>query len=220
MSAKQAITLFAGVHSRDLVPRGIVKTFHLEKEVKVIENPDPVEYKKLFPQAKYPSLVGPNGYKLHEFIAVVMYLISLRKAEAEYLLGDNDLEQFQIMKWMSWGTTEFVNAYKPLNSIARGKTSNDAKVVVESYKNLKFQVEYLETALKERKFKYLVNDKVTLADLFATALFNRVFQFMHGAEWRDQHPVLMAWFKEVSSDPILSWFDFPLCDKPYPYKFE
>ncbi|GMG44102.1 unnamed protein product [Ambrosiozyma monospora] len=214
MSAKQAITLFAGVHSRDLVPRGIVRTFQLEKEVKIVQNPDPVEYKKLFPQARYPSLIAPNGYKLHEFIAVVI------KSQAGYLLGDNELEQFQIMKWMSWGTTEFVSSYRQLYSITRGKLTNDAKLVGESFENLNFQVDYLETALKERKFEYLVNDKVTLADLFAASLFNRVFQHMYDAGWRDQHPVLMKWFKDVTSDPILSWYEFNLCDKAYPYKFE
>ncbi|GMG56528.1 unnamed protein product [Ambrosiozyma monospora] len=200
-------TLYAGDQTRCIFPRGLVKVLNLDIKVEATAE----NYEEIFPLKKYPAFVGPKGFKIHEVIAVVQYLISLNPSGAP-LLGKNAKEYALILQWMSFGTTDFVDAVVKAFSPLIGKVPYNKKSCDEGYAQVEKYVELLEKRLRD--FTYLVGERVTAADLFFATCFLRPFTYMYGADWRKKHPILMRWFTTVSQSPYLSWFTFELADKP------
>lgn len=60
-------------------------------------------------------------------------------------------------------------------------------------------VQILEDHLNTRPF--LVEERMTLADLFAVSILGRAFQYVLDKKWRDEHPSIMQWFEIVRSLP-------------------
>lgn len=63
-------TLYTNSKIRGLPAKAIIQHFGLD--VKVVETEDAV-HKKNFPLQKYPSFLGPKGFKLTESIAIAVY---------------------------------------------------------------------------------------------------------------------------------------------------
>jgi len=51
---------------------------------------------------------------------------------------------------------------------------------------------------------YLVGDRLTLADLFATSIISRGFQFFFDKEWRSNNPCITRWYETIRNQPIYS----------------
>jgi elongation factor 1-gamma len=60
-------------------------------------------------------------------------------------------------------------------------------------------VQILEEHLRART--YLVGERVTLADLFATSVMERAFQYVLDRKWREGHPDVVRWFETVRNAP-------------------
>lgn len=56
-------------------------------------------------------------------------------------------------------------------------------------------LEYLEKHLEGRQ--YLVTDHITLADIMLVVYVSRLFEWVLGQQWRDEHPAIMQYFENV-----------------------
>lgn len=63
---------------------------------------------------------------------------------------------------------------------------------------------------------YLVGERITLADLFATGIIARGFEFFFDKQWRSEHPNISRWYSTVYNQPIYSAVapKFELLDTP------
>ncbi|CAI5758246.1 unnamed protein product [Candida verbasci] len=201
--------LYVTQQIRSLLPKALVKYFKLD--IKLSDKDD--SYHKYFTLNKIPAFIGKKGFKLHEIIAIVIYLINEAEPNSK-LLGKNGAEYAQILKWLSFANTELMpteaNIFKPLT----GQSPFNKKQIDDNSQYLTKILQVFESRLIE--FTYLVGERITLADLFATTLFVRGFDFLYGEEWRKQYPGITRWFKTIIKSPILNEFlgDYKFIDKP------
>ena len=102
------------------------------------------------------------------------------------------------------------NWYRPL----LGWVPYNKKSVDEAIKGTEKVLAVVEKHLVNNT--YLVGERITLADLFATAIAARGFQFFFDKEWRAQHPAISRWYETVYHQPIYSdvAVPFELLEKP------
>ncbi|GMG45102.1 unnamed protein product [Ambrosiozyma monospora] len=204
-------TLYGSGKTRTILPVGLVKALDLDVK---LESTDSPAYKAAFPLGKVPAFVGPKGFKLHEVLAVSIYLVSL-KDEKSPLLGKNAKEYAQVLKWLSFGTAEFLTNSTNAFAGLLGAVPYNKRVVDDAQAAFNAHVEkVIEPRLKE--FTYLVGERLTLADLFVASTLYRPLTTFAGSEWRAKHPYITRWFNTVAATPYLSYFfdSVKLADKP------
>lgn len=81
-----------------------------------------------------------------------------------------------------------------------GKDPYNKKNVEEAEKATNAAVAVLEDHLMINTF--LVGERITLADIMATSLINRGFEYLFDAAWRKQHPNTTRWFLTVSNQSV------------------
>lgn len=198
-------SLYCNYRIRTLIPRALVNFYNLPVELLNPES-DWSLFVSRFPLAKLPALVGPGGVKLTEVLAVNQYLVKLIPDVCiqQDLLGafNNAMEQAQILRWQSFANSEIIPDIATLMQPLQGKVPFNKRSYDETLSQLNKKLMILENRLKE--FTYLVNDRITLADLFTAALLKRGFQFLFGKQWRDNHPGIVRWFTTVIDCPVIS----------------
>lgn len=117
------------------------------------------------------------------------------------LLGKNAAEYAEILRWLSFSTSEVLTTIAKVFKPISGKAPYNKKQVDEA-------LEYLEkvnSVFEDRltKYTYLVGERITLADYFSACLIVRGFNYIYGAEWRKAHPAITRWFTTVVSQPFL-----------------
>lgn len=95
-----------------------------------------------------------------------------------------------------------------------GRDPYNKKSVEDSRKAALETISVVEAHL--RNSTYLVGERITLADLFATGIIARGFEFFFDTEWRQQNPNVSRWYATVYNQPIYSAVapEFSLLDKP------
>jgi len=115
--------------------------------------------------------------------------------EKTSLLGKTKQDYATILRWMSFATTEIIG---PLGGWFRpilGRDPYNKKNVDESQKAALKAIHVLEEHLMTHT--YLVGERLTLADLFATSIVARGFQYFFDKEWRDANPNVTRWYETV-----------------------
>ncbi|KAI0120014.1 eEF1-gamma domain-containing protein [Nemania sp. FL0031] len=209
---------FGKIFTRELNPRttailAVAKANGVELETVEVDaaNP-PAELLKLNKLGKVPTFVGSDGYVLTETMAISIYITS--QNEKTTLLGKTKQDYASILKWMSFFNTEVLPHlgawYRPL----LGMDPYNKKNIDEAIKASQKAVAIVEEHLLHNT--YLVGERITLADLFATGIIARGFQFFYDAEWRSENPNVTRWFKTIYNQPIYLAVSKPLefLDKP------
>ncbi|ODV61389.1 glutathione S-transferase [Ascoidea rubescens DSM 1968] len=158
-------------------------------------------FTKNFPLGKVPAYLGTDGnYKLHETLAILLYVVSLIKNPGN-LLGATKDEYFEVLKWLSFInsdiTTEYVNAVFPVI----GAYPYDEKRVFGGRAQLDKYAKVFEDYLASNSF--LVGSGVTLADFFSAVFFKQCFETVWDKSWASAHPNISAWFAKVLEEPLL-----------------
>ncbi|KAF2874241.1 hypothetical protein BDV95DRAFT_516186 [Massariosphaeria phaeospora] len=171
------------------------------------------EYLKLNKLGKVPTFEGSDGYVLTESIAIAVYLTSQNNETS--LLGKTKQDYASILRWMSYVNSEVL---PPLGGYFRpiiGKDPYNKKNVDEAYKASLKAVQTLEEHLLTHT--YLVNERLTLADLFAASIIARGFQYLFGKQWREENPNVTRWYETIYNQKSysavaekLSFIDEPL----------
>ncbi|KAI8633151.1 hypothetical protein F5Y19DRAFT_416846 [Xylariaceae sp. FL1651] len=209
---------FGKIYTRELNPRttailAVAKANGLDLDVVEVDEKKPSEeLLKINKLGKVPTFVGADGYVLTETMAISIYITS--QNEKTTLLGKTKQDYASILKWMSFFNTEVLPKlgawYRPLLGLDPYNKKNIDDAIKASAKNISVVEEHL------LHNTYLVGERITLADLFATAIISRGFQFFFDKEWRTEHPNTTRWYETVYNQPIYLAVSKPLefLDKP------
>ncbi|KAL0631737.1 elongation factor EF-1 gamma subunit [Maublancomyces gigas] len=202
---------------RTTVLLAVAKANGLELEI-VAEEPSKgvsPEYLKINPLGKVPTFQGEDGFILSECIAIAIYLAA--QNEKTTLLGKTKQDYAQILRWMSFANSELLSSlggwFLPLIGREPYNKKNVDIAQAKSYKTLAV----LEKHLLNQT--YLVGERLTLADLFATSVITRGFTFVLGKEFRETHPNVTRWYTLIYSLPIYADVasEFAFIDEPVQY---
>lgn len=83
-----------------------------------------------------------------------------------------------------------------------GRDPYNKKNVEDSSKAALKALSVIEQHLQLNTF--LVGERITLADLFTTAIISRGFQFFFDKQWRQQNPNVTRWFDTIQNQPMYS----------------
>ncbi|KAL2025136.1 hypothetical protein VTK56DRAFT_138 [Thermocarpiscus australiensis] len=191
---------YAG-NSRSTAIRAVAKANNLELEEVEVDTTNPTEeFLKVNPLHKVPAFLGSDGFVLTECIAIAIYVTS--QNEKTTLLGKTKQDYASILRWMSFFNSEVLPKlggwFRPLV----GKDPYNKKAVEESQKATLETISVVETHLRNNT--YLVGERITLADLFATGIIARGFEFFFDKEWRQKYPNVSRWYETVYNQPIYS----------------
>uniref|UniRef100_A0A0D6R5U5 Uncharacterized protein n=1 Tax=Araucaria cunninghamii TaxID=56994 RepID=A0A0D6R5U5_ARACU len=172
-------------------------------DVELVETTVPVEsadYKLLNPLGRVPTFEAPNGWDLTEVIAIAIYFAS--QNEKTTLLGKTKQDYAQIVRWLSFMNSEVLTSaagwFRPL----LGKDPYNKQNVEKAKKLTNDTVKVLEDHFLVNTF--LVGERITLADIFATAIMSRGYEYVFDAEWRKQFPNSTRWFETMVNQPVWS----------------
>jgi elongation factor 1-gamma len=200
-------------NSRSTAIRAVAKANGLElTEVEVDTKNPSEEFVKANPIHKVPTFVGADGFVLTESIAIAVYVTS--QNEKTTLLGKTKQDYASILRWMSFFNSEVLPKLGSWFSPLLGKEPYNKKSVEDAQKATLRAISVVEAHLRDNT--YLVGERITLADLFATGLIARGFEFFFDKEWRQKNPNVSRWYETVYNQPIYSAVapEFALLDTP------
>lgn len=133
------------------------------------------------------------------------------------MLGKNNLEYAEVLRWLSFTNSEFLATYVNLVFPIVGKLPYNKKQVDTAQETLKTIMSVYEDRLSN--YTYLVGERLSFADYFAAFQLVRGFETWFGTEWRKQHPAVTRWFKTVSAQPLFKAGvpEVKYADKPVEY---
>jgi len=157
------------------------------------------EFLKLNPLGKVPVLESPQG-PVFESAAIARHIARVGKHTAE-LLGKDPYEQTLIDQW-----TEFVLNYIqphtfPLIGFHRGFGKYDKETFEKKVKDFEQGFTWLEEHLKSSGKKYIVNDHVTLPDIFLASAAFHPLNVSLDAKFRHKFPKSLAYLSDLYSQP-------------------
>jgi len=158
------------------------------------------EYLKLNKLGKVPTFEGADGFVLSECVAIAVYLAS--QNEKTSLLGKTKQDYATILKWLSFANTEVLG---PLGGWFRpilGRDPYNKKNVDDASKAALKAVHVFEEHLLTHT--YLVGERLTLADLFATSVLARGFQYFFDKKFRAENPNVTRWYETIYNTPSYS----------------
>jgi len=132
-----------------------------------------------------------------ELSAISLHLARMNPASG--LLGATPFQEAQVNSWVNWAQS-VQPSVTAVSDVITGKTTKfDTKVYNEDVNKVKAQAIALSTALKGKKF--LVGDKVTVADLVCAWTLMPAFQLILDAGFRKGKADVAAWFDGITHLP-------------------
>ncbi len=174
---------------------------HFKLDFQVLE--DPNELKAKFPRHRIPSLLLKNGTQITESIAIVNYLVNQiddEKVKAD-LLGKNELEKAQVLQWLSMTTVDLFNHLGALYLTSIKKFAYTKPSVDYHFSLINEVADFMEQRLTH--YTYLVDERATLADVYAYYMCVLAFGLIFGPEFPKAHPALTRWYKTMMDHPII-----------------
>ena len=118
------------------------------------------------------------------------------------MLGKTKQDYASIVRWMSFANQEILiplaGWFRPLV----GRDPYNKKAVDDAHKATLKAVGVLEQHLLVNTF--LVGERITLADFYATSIVSRGFEFVFDKKWRSEYPNVTRWYETVYHQPIYS----------------
>ncbi|EED12466.1 translation elongation factor eEF-1 subunit gamma, putative [Talaromyces stipitatus ATCC 10500] len=180
-------------HGRTIPSIVAAKANGLDIEVVETKASKTPEYLEIHPLGKIPAFVGANGFKLHEAMAIAIYITS--QNEKTTLLGTTKQDYASILRWMSFANTDLITRlcswYLPL----LGSIPYNKKTVEENVAATNAAMKVLETHLTANTF--LVGERITLADIFVAAIIRRGYATVLDKKWRSEFVSVTRWFNTV-----------------------
>jgi elongation factor 1-gamma len=130
------------------------------------------------------------------------------------LLGKNDAEYYQILKWLSLTNSDFLANITVAFQTVSGKIPFNKKSLQTANEKSDAIAAVFEARLAE--YTFLVGERISLADLYAASAIIRGFENLWGDEWRAAHPNIVRWWKTVVAHPALAetFANFKFIAKP------
>ncbi|KAI8865303.1 glutathione S-transferase, partial [Ramicandelaber brevisporus] len=163
--------------------------------IDIIENYN-FDDRQTLPTGKVPAL---EVYKTGEFIsdsnAIAFYLASIAPAKLG-LLGSTPEENAHILSLLFFANTELNTAWMPWRRIMLGWSPNDEQVIENAKSEIRRFFGVYEAKLAGGK-KYLIGDRLTVADIVTYAELLTPFRNLLGPQWREEFPEVTRYFVEL-----------------------
>ncbi|OJJ82722.1 glutathione S-transferase psoE [Aspergillus glaucus CBS 516.65] len=178
----------------------VAKSIGLDLEESELQpvNGVPDFYWKLNPLGKTPTFEGTDGVVLTECMAIALYITN--QDPDTTLMGSTSLDFINIIRWISLTNTDVVMriaawvrpliGYVPYCKEGVDKAQHDTAKVIQIF----------EDHLRDRK--YLVSDRLTLADIMCASLLTLGFAKVFDRAWREDFPYFTGWYMMVTHLPI------------------
>ena len=101
---------------------------------------------------------------------------------------------------MSFSNTEVIPRLARWFVPLIGRAPYDAKVVEEGAKASAVPISMLEEHLSGKT--WLVDEQLSLADLYVGGILSRGFQYVFDPEWREKNPNITRWYAELHKVPV------------------
>ncbi|KAI0117669.1 glutathione S-transferase [Nemania sp. FL0031] len=158
------------------------------------------EFLSKFPLGKVPAFEGADGFCLTESIAIATYFAK-SGPKADQLLGSDFKSQALITQWACFAEGQLFNdVFVPIAMTVLKLYTFDQKRFTDHLDGVEKDVKYLEKVLQGGK-KFLVGDKLTMADLMVTSLLFHAFKYIVDAEMRKKLPNLVAYIQAFAAAP-------------------
>lgn len=224
--------LFALKHGRSNIVVDLVNYFKLEDmEIVFSDLKQPQDYDadfvKYFPLKKFPAFIIKNHsynvhfkedvFKMNEVVAILYCLLSRlvnnteskRAIEAQKLLSGeiDDLQAYgSNCKWLCFTTNEFIPL---METIFKMKVTHEVQYDEVAYRELIkkayfFMEDIIEPELRNHCF-LVTNNSPSISDLFIMTPILDFFSVEYDPAWCKKHPILMDWFNETISHPMISY---------------
>ncbi|KAK6000810.1 hypothetical protein QM012_003535 [Aureobasidium pullulans] len=153
------------------------------------------EYLKLNRLGKTPTFVSSEGTVLTECMAIALHVAS--QDPDSRMLGSGHMDFINIISWMSLCNSDVVKRMGawilPLLGVAPYAPQG-----VEMAKQQTAQaIQIFEDHLRDKRF--LVADRLTLADLFCVGLVSFGFAKVFDKAWRARFPYFTAWYEMITA---------------------
>ncbi|OJD32513.1 elongation factor 1-gamma [Diplodia corticola] len=156
-------------------------------------------YLSKFPTGKVPALERPDGFVVYECIAVTWYLA--KQNPNTTLLGASVEDEASILRWSSFANSELLPPIMGWINPVIGKAATSPEILAKAEEGCEGMLEVVARELKAGK-KFLVGDKLTMADLFVVAALARGYQFVFAKGWTEKHPEIHEYYWRIKSDPV------------------
>ncbi|XP_044728654.1 elongation factor 1-gamma [Chrysoperla carnea] len=162
---------------------------------------------KKFPNGKVPAFETSDGKYISESNAIAYYVANAQ------LRGKTDLDQAQVLQWISFADSEILPAscawiFPILGILQFNKQSNE-----RAKEDIKKVLDILNKHLLSRT--YLVGERITLADIVVACTLLNLYQHVLDANFRKPYQNTNRWFNTVLNQPQVKAVikDFKICEK-------
>ncbi|EJF60198.1 elongation factor 1-gamma [Dichomitus squalens] len=158
------------------------------------------EFLAKFPHGKIPAFEGKDGFKLFEGSAIARYVASL--APNSNLLGTSTKEAALVDQWVSFADSEIGSFTGVIFGLVNGRITPYTKPVHTHFAERQLRsLKTLDTILATRTF--LVNERISLADLTVAAEIQRAMNVTIDAPIRAQIPNVIRHVETIVNQPQL-----------------
>ncbi|KAI1430191.1 glutathione S-transferase [Xylaria sp. FL1777] len=158
------------------------------------------EFLAKFALGKIPTFEGADGFCLSESTAIASY-IAQSGPKAGQLLGTDAKTQALIAQWTSFSEGEiFFNTNTPVGMVVIKYIPYNEMAFDLNIAGLERDLKYLEGVLQGGK-KYIIGDKLTMADLMVTSFLYPAYKYLVDAEMRKGIPNVNAYIQAFAALP-------------------
>ncbi|KAI0598222.1 glutathione S-transferase [Biscogniauxia sp. FL1348] len=171
------------------------------------------EFLAKFPMGKVPTLECADGFCLAESAAIARY-VAQSGPLASQLLGADAKTQARIDEWTCFAESEIAsNMIPPIGMAVMKFMPADQARFDASIASLERALQRVEKALEGGK-KFLVGDKITMADAMVAGSLYVPFKFLVDAEMRKGLPNLVAYAQGIAAMEAAKkvYGDLVMCD--------
>ncbi|KAE8375465.1 glutathione S-transferase [Aspergillus bertholletiae] len=179
----------------------VAKSIGLELEEVEVQpaNFVPDYYWALNPLGKTPTFVGSDGLVLTECMAIALHVTNHDSTTT--LLGSSPLDFIQIIRWISLTNTDVVTRMASWVRPLIGYIPYNEDQVLKAQQDTAQAIQIFEDNLCDRK--YLVGDRLTLADIMCAGLVTFGFAKIFDREWRKNFPYFTEWYLMIMYMPMM-----------------
>ncbi|KAF3925825.1 hypothetical protein ABW20_dc0102769 [Dactylellina cionopaga] len=164
----------------------------------------PAELVVKSPLRKIP-VFEQGDFLLTESLAIAIYVTS--QNEKTTLLGKSKQDYAQILKWMSFGTGEVLNALASWFRPILGQEPYNKKLVDASQATALTQIAVIDSHLLTRT--YLVGERISAADFYLAGIVSKGFKYVFDAPFRKSYPNFSRWWATIANHTSYAGkFDF------------
>jgi elongation factor 1-gamma len=152
------------------------------------------DFLRMNPNGKVPVLEVPGEGYIWESNAICRYIAGLD--ESKGLLGTTPLTRAQVNQWIDWLQSEVEPAAFAWLGPILGYIPYNADMHKQGVEQLKKAFAALNLHLEYRT--YLVNERLTVADICAAATFLPLYQRVLDPSFRNKYNNVNRWFETIS----------------------